>query len=99
MGSASLERETAGGSGSCVRERRRALAADDRRGLVNKIVVFEGLHHEQAEVHAARDVALVEGVAHVASAQWKALSVGLLEVAATHDGPAGVAGEDALGRL
>src|SRR4051794_2258035 len=29
----------------------------------------------------------------------QALAVALLEVAATHDGPAGVAGEDALGRL
>ncbi len=35
-------------SGSCsgVRERRRTLAADDRRGLANKIVVLEGLRHE-----------------------------------------------------
>src|SRR3954447_21142889 len=99
MGSASLERETAGGSGSCVRERRRTLAADDRRGLVNKIVVFEGLHHEQGKVHAARDVALEDGVAHVPAPHWQALAVALLEVAATHDGPAGVAGEDALSRL
>src|SRR4051794_31194623 len=87
------------GSGNCVRERRRTLAADDRRGLVNEIVVFEGLHHEQGEVHAARDVAFEDGVAHVAAPHWQALAVALLEVAATHDGPAGVAGEDALGRL
>src|SRR2546423_7038980 len=82
-----------------MRERRRTLAADDRRGLVNKIVVFEGLHHEEGEVHAARDVALEDGVAHVAAPHWQALAVALLEVAAAHDGPAGVAGEDALARL
>src|SRR3954449_4907120 len=87
------------GSGNCVRDRRRTLAADDRRGLVNEIVVFEGLHHEQGEVHAARDVALEDGVADVAAPHRQALAVALLEVAATHDGPAGIAGEDALGRL
>src|SRR3954452_5745251 len=77
----------------------KALAADDRGGLVNEIVVFEGLHHEKGEVHAARDVALEDGVAHVPAPHRQALAVAFLEVAATHDGPAGVAGEDALGRL
>src|SRR4051794_3281060 len=48
---------------------------------------------------AAREVALEDGVAHVAAPHWQALAVAVLEVAATHDGPAGLAGEDALGRL
>ena len=40
-----------------------APAADDRRGLVDELVVLERLHHEQGEVHAAREVALEDGVA------------------------------------
>jgi len=35
-----------GDSGSGVRERRRSLAAHDRRGLVYEIVVLKGLDHE-----------------------------------------------------
>lgn len=46
-------------------ERRGRLAADNRRGLVDELVILEGLHHEQGKVHAARDVALEDGVAHV----------------------------------
>src|SRR5687768_17140826 len=87
-----------GHSGS-VRERRRALAADDRGGLVNEIVVPERLDHEQGEVHAAREVALEDGVADVAAPDRQALAFALLEVAATDDGPAGVAGEDPSARL
>jgi hypothetical protein len=35
-----------GDSGSGVRERRRSLAAHDRRGFVDEIVVLKGLDHE-----------------------------------------------------
>ena len=38
-----------------VRERRRRLASDDRRGLVDKLVIDPGLHHEQGQVHTPRD--------------------------------------------
>jgi hypothetical protein len=48
-----------------VRERRGRLAADDRRRLVHKLVVFERLDHEQGEVDAAGDAALEDRVADV----------------------------------
>ncbi len=48
-----------------MRKRRGRLAADNRRGLVDELVILEGRHHEQGKVHAARDVALEDGVAHV----------------------------------
>jgi hypothetical protein len=54
------------GSGS-VRECRGRLAADDRRGLADEILVLEGIHHEQREIYAAREVALEDRVAHVAA--------------------------------
>ena len=54
-------------SGSGVRERRRTLAADDRRGVVDEGVVLDGIDHEECEVHAACDVALEHGVADVAA--------------------------------
>src|SRR6476619_4705086 len=82
-----------------MRERRGRLAADNRRGLVDELVVLEGLHHEQGEVHAARDVALQDGVAHVRAPHRQALALALLEVAPTHDGPAGVAREHPSARL
>src|SRR5215467_12142210 len=85
---------------SCgVCERRWRLSADDRRRLVDELVVFERLDHEQGEVHAAREAALEDGVAHVPAPHGQALAVALLEVAPAHDGPERVAGEYAPGRL
>src|SRR5439155_20040305 len=82
-----------------VRECRGRLAADDRRGLVDELIVLEGLHHEQGKIHAARDVALENGVAHVPAPHGQALTLALLEVAAAHDGPARVAGKHPAARL
>src|SRR5205807_4835398 len=82
-----------------VRECRGRLAADDRRGLVDELIVLEGLHHEQGKVHAARDVALENGVAHVPAPHGQALTLALLEVAAAHDGPPRVAGKHPPARL
>ena len=48
-----------------VRERRGRLAADNRRDLMDELVILEGFYHEQRKVHAARDVALENGVTHV----------------------------------
>src|SRR3990172_2128142 len=76
-----------------VRERRGRLAADNRRGLVDELVVLEGLDHEQGKVDTARDVAIEYGVAHVPAPHGQALALALLEVAAAHDGPARVAGK------
>jgi hypothetical protein len=47
--------------------RRGCEPADDCRSLVDEFVVLERLHHEQGEVHAAREVALKDGVADVAA--------------------------------
>src|SRR6266545_2985802 len=82
-----------------VRECRGRLAPDDRRGLVDELVILEGLHHEQGKVHAARDVALENGVTHVPAPHGQALALALLEVAAAHDGPPRVAGEHPPARL
>src|SRR6185295_19250086 len=82
-----------------VRERRGGLAADDRGGLVSQFVVVESLHHEKGEVDAARDVALENGITHVAAPHGQALTLALLKVAAAYDGPPRVAGEDPPGCL
>src|ERR1700694_3449646 len=74
-----------------VRERRRRLAADDCRGHVNELEVLEDPHHEESEVHAARDVALEDAIAHVQAPYGQALALALLEVASAHDGPPRVA--------
>jgi len=52
--------------GSCgVRKGGGRPAADNRRSLVDQFVVLEGLYHEEGIVHAPRNVALEDGVAHV----------------------------------
>src|SRR5437660_10843493 len=48
-----------------MRERRGRLTADNRRGLVDELVVLEGRHHEEGKVQATRHVALENGIAHV----------------------------------
>ena len=60
---------------------------------MDELVVLEGLHHEQSEVHTAGEVALEDGVAHVPAPYRQALALAFLEVAPAHDRPAGVAGE------
>src|SRR6185295_15061634 len=82
-----------------VRERRGGLAADDRGGLVNQLVVVESLHHEEGEVDAARHVALKNGITHVPAPHGQALTLALLKVAAAYDRPPRVAREDPPGRL
>src|SRR5215218_6456952 len=82
-----------------VRERRRRLAPDDSRGLVDELVVLECVHHEEGEVDAAREVAFEDGIAHVPAPDGQALALALLEVAAAHDRPARVAGEHPPARL
>ena len=76
-----------------MRARRRRLAADDRRRLVDERVILEGFDHEEGEVRAARDVALEDGVADMFAPHREALALAFLEVAAAHDSPAGVARE------
>src|SRR3954471_17849721 len=82
-----------------MRERRGRLATDDRRRLVDELVVLEGLHHEQGKVHAAREVALEDGIAHVPAPHGQALALALLEIAPAHEGPPGVACEYPPARL
>ena len=93
---ASIARPLAGDRASAagrVRERRRRPAADDRRGLVDELVVLEGRHHEEREVDAARLVALENRIAHVPAPHRQALALALLEIAPAHDRPARVARE------
>ena len=52
-----------------------------------------GLYHERGDIHAARDVALEDGVAHMPAPHRQALALTLLKVAPTHDRPPGVAGK------
>ncbi len=84
-----LSSSLAGGVSEC----RGCLAADDRRRFVDEFVVLEGLHHEQGEVHAARDVAPKNWVAHVSAPNGQALALAFFEVAPPHHGPPGVAGK------
>ena len=81
------------------KQRRGRLAADNRRGLVDELVVLEGRHHEEGKVHAARHVALENGVADVPAPHWQALALALLEVAPAHDGPPRVACKHPPARL
>src|SRR5580765_1470049 len=74
-----------------MREPRGRLTADNRRGLVDELVVLEGRHHEEGKVHATRHVALENGIAHVPAPHWQALALALLEVAPAHDRPSRVA--------
>ena len=45
------------------------------------------------KVHAARDVALEDGVAYVPAPHWQALTLALFVVAPAHDSPPGFAGK------
>jgi hypothetical protein len=51
------------------------------------------------KVDSAREVALEDGVAHVPAPHGQTLALALLEVAAAHHGPAGVAGENPPARF
>src|SRR6267143_1177334 len=82
-----------------MRERRRRLTADNRRGLVDELVVLEGRHHEEGKVHATRHVALENGIAHMPAPHWQALALALLEVATAHDRPPRVACKHPSARL
>src|ERR1700730_12425995 len=74
-----------------MRERRGRLRANNRRGLVDELVVLDGRHHEEGKVHAARDVTRKDGVAYVLAPHGQALALAFLEVAPAHDGPPRVA--------
>src|SRR5712671_585661 len=82
-----------------MRERRGRLTADNRRGLVDELVVLEGRDHEEGKVHATRHVALENGIAHVPAPHWQALALALLEVAPAHDRPPRVACKHPSGRF
>ena len=57
-----------------MRERRGRLTADNRRGLVDELVVLEGRHHEQGKVRAALEVALEDGVAYMPAPNGQTLA-------------------------
>src|SRR5438132_4226186 len=74
-----------------MRERRRRVAAHNRRGFVDKRVIFESSHHEERKVHAARDVARQDGVANVPTPDWQTLALTFFEVAPSYNRPPRVA--------
>src|SRR5437762_4825625 len=86
-GSGSLGRWGRGG----MRESRRRVAANNRRGFVDKRVIFESSHHEEGKVHAARDVAREDGVANVPTPDWQTLALPFFEVAPSYNRPPRVA--------
>jgi hypothetical protein len=65
------------------------MASGGRRspGLVDEFVVLKGLHREQREVHAAREVALEDGIAHMPAPHRQPLALALLEIAPAWAGP------------
>jgi hypothetical protein len=81
------------------RKGRGRLAADDRRSLVDELVVLESLDHEQGKVHPARDVALEDRVAYVSAPHWETLGLALFEVTPADDGPARFACKHSPARL
>ena len=56
--SAIMTRPNSGG----VCERRGCAASDNCRGFVDQPVVLKGLYHESGVVHAARHIALEDGI-------------------------------------
>jgi hypothetical protein len=82
-----------------MHESRRRVAANNRRGFVDKRVVFESSHHEEGEVHAPRDVARQDGVANVPTPDWQTLALTFFEVAASYNRPPHVACKDAPASL
>ena len=68
-------------------------SSSNRRGLVNEIVILQGFHHEYGKVHAAHDVALEDGVAHVLAPHRQTLALAFFEVAPARDRPSRIAGK------
>ena len=58
-----------------MRERRRRLATDDGGGFVDQCLVFDGGHHEQSEVHTAREVAFPQGITHMPTPRGQAMAL------------------------
>src|SRR5581483_9845188 len=78
---------------SSLRERRRCLAAHNRRGLVNQCIVLDCRDHEQRKIHTAREVALENRVTDVPAPHRKTLALAFFEVASAYDGPARATGK------
>ena len=70
-----------------------------RGGFFDEAVVFEGGHHEQGKVHAARHVAGENGITDMSPPDREALGWTFFEITAAHDGPASLAGEHAAARF
>ena len=63
-------------SAAGVRERGRRLAADDRRGLLDELVVFQGRHHEQREVDLSdEEIALQRRIDEILWVEWDPIGV------------------------
>ena len=78
---------------SLVLDCRGRLTADNRRSLVDKIVIFESRHHEQGKVKAPGLVAFQDGITYMPAPHRQALALTLFKVAPPHDRPLRVAGK------
>lgn len=74
-------------------ERGWSLTANDCRGFVNQIVVRQGGDHKEGEINAAGNITFQDGVPDMLAPDGKPLTVSLLKITATDDGPPGIAGE------
>lgn len=82
-------------SSTAMGECRGRLAADNRWGLVDELVILKGDDHEESEVHTTCLVALEDGVARVPAPHRQALTLSLFQVTSAHDSPPCVTGEHA----
>ena len=92
---ASMIRHRCGG----VRERRGSAASNDSRGLVDQRVVLKCGDHEQGVVHAARQIAGEDGIAHMLTPHRQALALAFFKIAAAYDRPPGIAGKNPPARF
>src|SRR3989304_4210281 len=76
-----------------VCERRGGAASDDCRGFVDQLVVLKSLYHEQGVVHAARPIALEDGITYMTAPHGQALALALFQIAPAPNRPASVAGQ------
>jgi len=68
-------------------KRRGRTTADDSRGLVNQLIIFESLNHEQGKIYTASDITLENGVAYVPTPDGQTLALALLQAASAYDSP------------
>lgn len=80
-------------------ECRRCLTADYGRRFVNKLFIYQRLHHEKGKIYSACQVAFQNWIADVSAPYWKPLACTFLKIASAYNGPSLVATKDAAACL